>query len=273
MGDQESIMPYATANGIRIYYELHGQGEPLVLIQGLGNACNLWPSLLPALAQHYRVLIFDNRGAGRTDMPEALYSIEMFAADTASLMETLGIESAYVFGGSMGGWIGQHFARNFPQKVRRLVLGCTNTGGLSASSSAFMELLPTTAAMAPEDGLRAMVPFLFGRQTIAKRPDLIDLWVRLKLEFPQTPAGGANQSAACMDFDSAAWVGEIKAPTLVIGGQEEALFPDGQQEALAAAIPNAELTLLPDAAHMFFMEKAEEAARKMVQFYDLNRVK
>ena len=125
-------MPTALANSIHIHYDIHGAGEPVVLIGGLGSDAYLWTRQIPALAQGFQVIAFDNRGAGASDKPDEPYTIPMFAADTAGLLDALGIEKAHIVGASMGGFIAQEFALTYPQRVNRLVLACTHFGGPNA---------------------------------------------------------------------------------------------------------------------------------------------
>src|SRR5437764_634277 len=119
-------MPYIKVNDIRMYYEIHGDGEPLVLIVGLATDISEWEGIIGWLAKKYQVLAFDNRGAGRTDKPDTPYSIEMMADDTAGLMQTLGMERAHLLGISMGGRIALALALRYPERVRRLVLVSTS---------------------------------------------------------------------------------------------------------------------------------------------------
>jgi 3-oxoadipate enol-lactonase len=122
-------VPHIKANGINIYYESHGEGEPLFLIAGLGATHHLWELQVPSFARWYRVVAFDNRGSGETDKPTEPYSIAFFADDTAALMDALGIPMAHVYGQSMGGLIAQEFALRHAQRLHGLVLGCTTFGG------------------------------------------------------------------------------------------------------------------------------------------------
>src|ERR1700694_1316567 len=109
-----------------MYYEVHGTGDPLVLIGGLGNDITAWEWMVEWCARTHMVPPFDNRGAGRTDKPDAPYSIEMMAADTAGLMQTLGIEQAHLLGISMGGRIALALALRHPESVKKLVLVSTS---------------------------------------------------------------------------------------------------------------------------------------------------
>src|SRR3990172_9311716 len=115
-------MPTAPVRDLMMYYEEAGSGEPLVLIMGLGGDLQGWAFQAPVLAQHFRVITFDNRGAGRTSAPDRPSSIAAMADDTAGLMDYLGIQKAHVLGFSMGGYIAQELALSRPDRVDQLIL-------------------------------------------------------------------------------------------------------------------------------------------------------
>lgn len=109
-------MPYAKVNGIKIYYEIYGEGYPLLLIGGLGSQIQSWAVQVPIYSKHFQVIVFDNRGAGKSDKPDVPYTTELMADDASMLLDALGIESAHIAGKSMGGMIGQWLAIKNPQK-------------------------------------------------------------------------------------------------------------------------------------------------------------
>src|SRR2546421_5543706 len=119
-------MPYVKVNDIQMYYEMHGDGESLVVILGLGTDVSEWDGIIRWLAEKYKVLAFDNRGAGRTDKPDIPYSIEMMAQDTEELMNALAIERASILGISMGGRIALALALRHPERVEKLILVSTS---------------------------------------------------------------------------------------------------------------------------------------------------
>jgi pimeloyl-ACP methyl ester carboxylesterase len=125
-----ALMPSVQVNDIAIYYELHGAGEPLVLINGLAADVSEYGDMIRWLAKRFTVLAFDNRGAGRTDKPHTPYSIEQMAADTAGLMQALGMKQAHVLGISMGGRIALALTLWHPGLVNRLVLVSTSAQGV-----------------------------------------------------------------------------------------------------------------------------------------------
>ena len=122
-------MPKTKSNDINIYYEVHGKGFPLVMIMGLGGNVFQWdPTLIREMSKRYKTVIFDNRGAGRTDAPKIDYSPKMFADDTVRLMDELKMQKAHILGLSMGGGIAQEIALSYPQRLEKLILCCTSCG-------------------------------------------------------------------------------------------------------------------------------------------------
>src|SRR5262245_23183263 len=123
-------MPRQRVGDIEIYYEVHGDGpRTLTMIRGLGSNLTAWYEQMPELARRFRVVVFDNRGAGRTDKPDAPYTIAQMADDTAGLVAALGIQRTALLGISMGGMIAQEFALKYPTLLSCLILGCTFFGG------------------------------------------------------------------------------------------------------------------------------------------------
>ena len=118
-------MPDALNAGTRIHWEEHGHGDPVLLIMGLGATLELWHRVTPMLSGQYRTILFDNRGAGRSDAPPGPYSIPQMADDALAVLDAAGAPTARVFGASMGGMIAQELALNHPERVRSLILGCT----------------------------------------------------------------------------------------------------------------------------------------------------
>ncbi len=182
-------MPKIKANGIDLYYEIHGRGDPLVLIMGLRRNAEWWYCQIPTLAKHFQVLVFDNRGAGRSDQPEMDYSISLFADDTAALMKSLGLASAHVLGISMGGYIAQELAIDYPEMVQGLVLGCTGSGGSRAvmMSQELLTKFTANQGLSPEDILRKDMDIYFSEGFIQGRPERIKEFIEISLRFYQPP--------------------------------------------------------------------------------------
>ena len=169
-------MPKVKVNDVQLYHEVHGQGEPLVLIMGLGANTSGWDMQIPALSREFQVVAFDNRGSGRSDKPPTPYSMRLFADDTAGLMDTLGIASAHVYGQSMGGLIAQELALSYPQRVRTLVLGSTSCGGQQAIPALpeHVTLMAALNMLSVEEAAEKGLPLMYSEEFIArKRQELI----------------------------------------------------------------------------------------------------
>ncbi len=261
-------MPKATANGIDLYYETHGRGEPLLLIAGLGATGELWDNQVPILEREFQVITFDNRGAGRSGKPAEPYSIAQFADDTAALMDALGIDSAFVYGESMGGLITQEFGVRHPQRARALVLGCTTFGGpksVPLPPQAASALSPAESA-GTEAALDQALSVFFSPQFAERDRD--EAVRRMKSYQSLRPPANAygRQLAACLTFDFYDRLPQIKAPTLVINGEDDALIPSENSRIMAERIPDAELVLFPKTVHLYFDELPEESAKTVIDF-------
>ncbi|MFZ5597524.1 MAG: alpha/beta fold hydrolase [Bacillota bacterium] len=250
-------MPKVMVNDINIYYEVKGEGFPLVLIMGLAGNLDWWPrELTDRLAGHYKLVLFDNRGAGRTDAPEGEYSIPMFAGDTVGLLDRLGIEKAHIFGVSMGGMIAQEIAISYPERVEKLVLGCTFCGpqhSIPAQPEIINFLINPQSA-----GLKDFLKILFPEDYIKNNMDKTDEFIRLYKIAPISPEAQLRQVGAVMKFDSLSRLSQIAAPTLVITGDGDVLIPAGNSSILAENIPGARLIVLDGCGHGFMVQEPEK---------------
>jgi 3-oxoadipate enol-lactonase len=246
---------------INIYYESHGDGEPLLLINGYGQYSGHWAALIPRLSKDYRVISFDNRGTGRSDKPEVPYTMKMMAADAKGLLDAIGVDRAHVFGVSMGGMIAQEFALNYPDKVMSLILGCTQCGGkqsvLPTQEAMAVLFGPEMAKLPVEQMARETAPWLWTKEFIDRNPKAVDLYVEITSKYPTPIQGFACQAQALMGHNTYERLPQIKAPTLVIAGDADRLIPAENSKILASRIPGAELVMLKNAGHGFFSETPE----------------
>ncbi len=261
-------MPYTDAPGFRMYYEEHGSGFPLLLINGLGSDHLEWLHQLPAFASHDRVVVFDNRGTGKTDVPPGPYTTAQMADDAASLLRVLGIPRAHVLGVSLGGMIAQEVALRHPDLVEGLVLGCTGPGGeLSVHPSP--EAMAAFAQAKGEDReaeLRRMLPFLYTDACIRERPEEIEGFVRRRIDHPAPPEGYLAQLSAAVAHDASSRLEKVRARTLVITGDADRLVNRENSLRLAGRIPGAKLVVLPGAPHRLFAETADAFNREVLSF-------
>lgn len=231
-------MPIVRVRDLAMYHELHGEGDPLLLICGLGNDGTMFAPLIGPLAAHHRVIAFDNRGAGRTDQPDSPYSIEMMADDAAGLMTALGIEQAHVVGISMGGKIALALALRHPERVHSLVLVCT-----SAERRESLRLPWPWRLL----GALQWLPPLRGR-------------------YPQPRYAHRHQRRASAAFDALARLGEIHVPTLILHGRKDRVAPFAQAERIQAGIAGSRL-LAFRGGHLFFLLRERQPVLEAIQAF------
>ena len=260
-------MAHAVNDDVRIYWEEDGDGEPLLLIMGLGYTLDMWHRVRPLLTQRFRVIVFDNRGVGRSDVPEPGYTLSDMAADAVAVLDAAGIESAHVLGVSMGGYIAQTLTIEHPERVRSLILGCTACGGPDAviAEPEVLEALRARGAMEPAEGVRVMIPYVYDPSTPSEAIDE-DLAIRLRT-FP-SEKGYVGQLHAIMQLATWERLSEIAVPTLVIHGQSDRLVPHANGEDLARRIPGSRFVSLPNASHIFFTDQPDATMSAVNEFLD-----
>lgn len=258
-------MAFTVNRGAKIYWDEVGEGDPLLLITGLGYASCAWHRTRPVLSAKYRTIALDNRGVGRSDMPAGPYSIALMASDAAAVLDAAGVESAHVFGISMGGMIAQELALEYPKRVRSLVLGCTAAGGPEAvrSEPEATAMLMSRSKMTPEEGARAAVPFIYHPATPLELIEE-DLQIR-RPWFPKEEAYKA-QLQGILGWESYGRLSQITLPTLVIHGESDRLVPAGNARLMTDKIPGAKLVILPQASHIFTTDQPEAAHRAILEF-------
>ena len=261
-------MPFQRINGIQLYYEEHGKGHPVLLIQGLGYPSGMWFLQIPHFSRHFRTIAFDNRGVGRSDKPDEEYSISLMASDAAELLCALRIEKANVIGVSMGGYIAQEMAMKRPDVVDRLILLATTYGGpeymqltkdLWNEAAAFKNL-------PPDEMIRKGMALAAAPGFAQKYPELINRGVRVRLENLQPLYAFNRQAAAAFLFNSKERARLIRHPTLILAGSEDRVMPIQLTRILAEMIPDSTLTIYPDTGHLLFLERAQEINQAILEF-------
>ncbi|NUM47379.1 MAG: alpha/beta fold hydrolase [Anaerolineales bacterium] len=265
-------MPTLLSNGITLYYETHGSGEPLVLINGLAYDLWMWHKMVPFLAEHFQVITFDNRGAGQSDAPKGPYSADMLADDLAGLLEGLGIPQAAIFGHSMGGFIAQAFALKYPEKVSKLILAATNFGGprhAPITQEAMAVLMDISGD--PAARLRRGIVVSCAPGFSEANADFVEEWINYRLAHPLNPesyqaqlAIGLSLLAEPASFEKK--LSAVQAPTLILFGEHDKVVPPANAQLLAQALPHAQIEILPNAGHFFPFEIPEPAAKTVTQF-------
>jgi 3-oxoadipate enol-lactonase len=262
-------MPKVKVGDINIYYEIHGKGEPLVIIHGTGGSVDSYSTHISVFSQLYRVIIFDPRGTGQSDAPDIPYTIDIMADDLAGLLDAIGIDSLHILGESMGGMIAQQFTLRHPERVRSLILAGTTCGGshsIISNDPELMEFYQHAGQPAPKEFFIQMARLTFSRDFIEKNPDLIKQTIEKLLEHPASPQGQMRLMQAVMSYDMYEKLPEIKAPTLVIHGDADRIVPVENARILASRIPNAELVILKKMGHLFMFEAFDESNRIILDF-------
>ena len=262
-------MPYQTINGIKIYYEDQGKGEPLLLLNGLAFPMDLWFAQIRDLSGDFRVIAPDNRGIGRSDRPDEEYSIAMMAADAAGLLGALGIEKSHVAGLSMGGYIAQEIALSYPERVNRLILVATGMGGARSSelSKPFWE--KTAAAIEgkrPEQAYRIDITLMSAPGFVEKHPDIVDQAVALRMKNPQPAYAFLRQFVAASVYDINSKAHNISQPTLIILGEDDPIFPIALADDYRKTLPQAKMIIYENCGHAVILEKAEQLSRDIREF-------
>jgi 3-oxoadipate enol-lactonase len=242
---------------VRIKWESQGDGVPLLLVHGLGYTRQGWGPQRALLARRYRVLSYDNRGIGESEVAPGPYTVAQLADDATQVLDAAGVDRAHVVGASLGGMVAQLLAAERPGRVEKLVLAGTTPGGASAFPlpEKTLALIAEASSLPPEVALR-----LFVENALAAGSPLVDEIFAYRQQHPPDPAGWAAQAAAGAAWDADGRLARISAPTLVVAGTEDAVVDPRNAQLLADAIPGARLELIEGAGHLPFWERAEEFA-------------
>ena len=261
-------MDFIEVGDLNVCYELNGEGHPLVMIRGLNENMDWWdPELLDALAGRYRLLLFDNRGAGRTVTPEeGEITCPQMADDTAGLMDALGIERAYVMGVSMGGMIAQELALRHPEKVDKLVLCVTYPGGKN-TVYASQEVLKKMAdgSGGPEAVFERMLSIMFSEEWIEANPGYCADFKERYLRALVTANNMVRQFMATARLNTYDRLPTIDSPTLVISGRDDLLIPPENSRTIAGLIPGARLVEY-EGAHGVITEQRSAFLADLLEF-------
>lgn len=261
-------MPKIRVADINIHYETCGDGEPLLLIMGLGGGASLWWRQVAFFSPEYQVITYDSRGVGRSDKPDTPYSMDMLIADAAGLLEKLGISSAHVHGVSMGGLVAQELALRYPGLVSSLILGATTCGGPRAvmPSQETLQKLLGIMTLSLAEVAKVAVEMTFSAGFPENHPEQVSEWLKKGAESPPSRRGFKRQAEAAAGFDTYDRLPQIKVPTLILAGTSDQLIPAENSRILASRIPNAELVLFEGAGHGYLWEAEEKADRTVLDF-------
>jgi pimeloyl-ACP methyl ester carboxylesterase len=276
---QEVIMPKIRANDIDVYYEITGSGapfgeahKPLVLIAGLGYDMWMWHKMIPGLAEHFQVVAFDNRGVGQTDKPAGPYTARLLADDTAALIKALGFQSVNLLGHSMGGFVAQALALDYPELLDKLILSATNFGGprhVPVTPEALAVL--TDVSGDPLERLKRGILISCTPGFDAAHPEIVQEWLDYRVANPLQAAPYQAQLAiglglvseeACFEHK----LPQVRTPTLILFGEHDQVVPPANAALLDAALPNSTVKILPNAGHFYPLDATDAAVEAVVEF-------
>ena len=263
------VVPFVSAlDGTRIHYEVTGRvgRTPVLMIQGLGASKNAWNLQRIAMATRFRIISFDNRGAGRSDKPTEPFTLEQMADDAIVVLDAAGVETAHVVGASMGGVISQIVAVKYPQRVRSLTLVCT----ACRNHPWRQELLQSWAKTAEEKGMievgKEAAQWVMSPRSFRRLVPAFTWMGPLAALRPRHSF--VSQIHAILDTreDLVDQLSTITAPTMVIVGNQDILTPRGDSEEIAERIPNSELVVISGAAHGLMMEHSSTFNKILIEF-------
>ncbi len=264
-------MPRVQVNDIAMNYEIQGKGFPLLLLAGLGADHSVWDeNMIHELADRFQTILMDNRGAGHTDCPKGPYSIKQLAADAAGLLDALGIPRAYVLGHSMGGFIAQQLAIDYPQKVTKLVL-CSSNAGPNRAVSPAAEVTQgimdrARGKLTDEEIVNNRVNHAFSPLYQQAHPEFIEKFRQKAATnlMPQTPY--MAQAQATMSYNSARFLKNLQVPTLILHGRKDTLAPWQNAEILAKCIAGAKVVYCEESAHTLYTAEPGAFMKPLLEF-------
>ena len=263
-------MAIAKINDLDMYYEDHGNGFPLVLVPGFSADHSLWSTVTESLSDRYRVITFDNRGAGQSTVTNPPYSINQLANDVEQLCKYLNISSANFIGNSMGGMIVQYLLKSTDLLVNKAVI-CNSSPCFEVAYKyylqAHLELLRSNAQ--PKALTMSSIAWCFSNHFLSKDDNFkkcIDLWTENTAPF--TLQGFTGQMAALNSFDSRDWLGKVKKECLIISGENDIVLPKSASEKIAELIPQSSYREIKQAGHLPHVEFPEMFTDIVVDFFN-----
>jgi pimeloyl-ACP methyl ester carboxylesterase len=235
---------------------MHRRRPWLVLIQGMGFDRSGWDPVLRKLRHHFRLVLVDNRGFGRSDRQAGLFGVAAMAGDIVAVLDAAGIRTAHVVGASLGGLVAQELAITHAERVDGLVLACTGPGWPFAypMPPAAVRLILVTALIRAEEARRRHTENALSARTVKHHPELVDRLLELQDSQPADPRALAAQAAAGALYAGRLRQRRIRARTLVLHGGADTVVDPRNGKLLANRIPDARLVTFPGLGHLFFWE-------------------
>jgi 3-oxoadipate enol-lactonase len=254
-----SGMATAPDGRTRLYWESTGEGDPVLLIMGLGLSGGAWWRTVPVLSRRLRVITFDHRGVGRSSAFSYAYTTEALADDAVSVLDELRLDRVHVYGLSLGGMVAQQLALRHPARVRSLVLGATSAGGPRAvrADDEVVAFFRRRLRMGAEEAARASIPFNYGPRCRSEHFDRIEEDIARRLAHPFAERAYRAQMFAAGVHNSYGRLPSIDASTLVVHGRHDRIIPVANAELMAERIPRARLQILEESGHLYTTEEPD----------------
>lgn len=275
-------MGYAEVSGIKIFYEISGEGYPVIFVHGFGGDRTEWFVQAPALSKQFKVIVFDNRGAGKSDRPNHPYTMEIYSDDIANLMDYLKIDKAHVIGVSLGGMIVLNFVLRHPNKVNKLVLintfaGFPNQQGITMYKNGLIDLyhkkLKDPAESFFISAKNGFTRNFWKQMKEDPKKKFYGLWsaddlIEHSITDIQTPQDIENAANAIAGHNVIERLNEIKIKTLVLCANKDKISPVLANEKIHASIPNSVFKIIEEAGHDSKLEKAPEVNNAILEFLE-----
>lgn len=254
---------------MKLYYEdLGGQGHPLLLIAGLASDALSWLLQTPALRARFRILLCDNRGAGRSPKPPGPYSISEMSLDILEMQDHLKLRRTHLLGHSMGGAIAQRLALEHPERVSKLVLACSPSH-FTGRSMAVVESWAGCVSLGADAAVlgRVLFPWLYTSDFLDQPGNLEAAITALRRHpYPLDPQGLEAQVAALRAHDTRSELQRIVAPTLILAAEQDLLVPPPHCATVAASISGSRLTILPATGHSCMLQTPDAFNQAVLSF-------
>jgi pimeloyl-ACP methyl ester carboxylesterase len=260
-------MPYAEVNDAKIFYEIDGEGEPLLLFHGVRGSHRNWDFLRPHLRKHFQVIMPDSRGHGKSTELTEPSTIELYTTDMLALLDHLKISKCIIAGHSMGGFIAQQMALDAPKRLTKLILICTAPKVDVEGAMAQIEIGQLAFGLEPQEAVMKLLEFEFhDPEKIRNTPGMIDFLVFIAKEGQRLANSHGSAQGACAKFNIQDRVKEIQTPTLAICAKQDKTFPCRWNNFYKENLPNVITKAIDHSSHAIQLEQPEKLTQIIANF-------